>query len=250
MASIEATKWSTSSREVALGALHEPEAGAGASLPGVVLVHDVWGRSAHSRTLAAELAAAGFAVLEIDLYRELGPVEIDDPGRFIRGLSDPQVLADLDAGGRWLMEQERCRGRKVGIAGVCMGGSYVLLAACLSEVFSAAAPFYGILSYDHGMLADPAGRDLVRKPKAPLEVAERLRMPLLAAFGAEDPIVPAADVDALEIALERSGTRFRLDRYPGAGHAFLNRTRPDAHRPEAAAEAWQRLLSFFRETLE
>jgi len=241
---------STSSREVALGALHEPNASAGDSLPGAVLVHDVWGRSAHSQALASELAAAGFAVLEIDLYRELGPVEIDDPGRFIRGLSDPQVLADLDAGGRWLEQQERSRGRKVGVVGVCMGGSYALLAACLSEVFSAAAPFYGILSYDHGMLADPAGRDPVRKPHAPLEVAERLRMPLLAAFGAEDPIVPQADVDALESALGRSGTRFRLDRYPGAGHAFLNHTRPDAHRPEAAAEAWQRLVSFFREALE
>mgnify|MGYP005839952131 CR=1 FL=1 len=240
---------STSSREVALGALHEPDAGAGASLPGVVLVHDVWGRSAHSHALASELAAAGFVVLEIDLYRELGPVEIDDPGRFIRGLSDPQVLADLDAGGRWLEQQERSRGRKVGVVGVCMGGSYALLAACLSEVFSAAAPFYAILSYDHGMLADPTGRDLTRKPHAPLEVAERLRMPLLAAFGAEDPIVPQADVDALEVALERSGTRFRIDRHAGAGHAFLNHTRPDAYRPEAAAEAWPRLVSFFRETL-
>jgi len=239
----------TSSSEVALGALHEPAADAGDSLPGVVLVHDVWGRSAHSRELATELAAAGFAVLEVDLYRELGPVEIEDPGRFIRGLSDPQVLADLDAGGHWLMAQGRSRGRKVGVVGVCMGGSYSLLAACLSEVFSAAAPFYGILSYDRGMLADPAGRDLGRKPHAPLEVGERLRMPLLAAFGAEDPIVPQADVDALESALERSGMRFQVDRYPGAGHAFLNRTRPDAHRPAAAAEAWQRLVSFLQETL-
>lgn len=243
-------KSSTSSREVALGALHEPDADAGASLPGVVLVHDVWGRSAHSRALATELAVAGFAVLEIDLYRELGPVEIEDPGRFIRGLSDPHVLADLDAGARWLEQQKRSCGRKVGVVGVCMGGSYALLAACLSEVFSAAACFYGILSYDHGMLADPAGRDPGRKPHAPLEVAERLRMPLLAAFGAEDPIVPRADVNALEVALGRSRTRFRLDRYPGAGHAFLNRTRPEAHRPEAAAEAWQRLLAFFREALE
>jgi len=239
----------TTAREVDLGCYHAPAEDAGASLPGVVLIHDVWGRSEHSEALARDLATAGFGVLEIDLYRTLGPIEIEDPGHFIRSLSDPGVLADLDAGADWLGAQPRCVGRKVGVVGVCMGGSYALLAACLSDRFSAAAPFYGILSYDHGMLFDPAGRDLERKPHAPLEVAGQLRMPLLASFGVEDAIVPLADVDALERALAASGQRFRVDRYPGAGHAFLNRTRAEAYRPEVAATAWDCLLSFLRKEL-
>jgi len=243
-------RWPTASRETDLGALHEPSEAAGASLPGLVLVHDVWGRSAHSRALAGDLAAEGFVVLEIDLYRELEPVEIDDPGRFIRSLSDPRVLADLEAGARWLETQPRCAGRKIGVVGVCMGGSHALLAACLSDVFSCSAPFYGILSYDHGMLMDPDGRDLAKKPTSPLEAADRLRVPLLASFGSEDPMVPQEDVDALEAALARSGTAFRIDRYPGAGHAFLNRTRESAYRPEASAAAWDRLVPFLHEALD
>jgi len=241
--------WSTTRREVNLGGFHEPSGEAGSSIPGLVLIHDVWGRTEHSRALAGDLAAEGFCVLEIDLYRELRPVEIDDPGRFSRGLSGRRVMADLEAGAEWLGEQPRCRLRKVGVVGVCMGGSFALLAACLSNRFAAAAPFYGILSYDHGMLFDPEGRDLEKKPHAPLEVADRLGMPLLASFGSEDPLVSLEDVDALESALAGSGQEFRVDRYEGAGHAFLNRTREEAYHPEASAAAWSRLVPFLRGSL-
>ena len=34
--------------------------------------------------------------------------------------------------------------------------------------------------------------------------------------------------------------------YEGAGHAFMNDTRPEMHRPEAAADAWARMVPFFR----
>jgi carboxymethylenebutenolidase len=213
------------------------------------LIHDVWGPSEHSQQLASELASEGFGVLEIDLYRDLDGVAIEDPGVFIRSLSDPKVLADLDAGADWLAAQPLCAGRRLGVMGVCMGGTYSLLAACLSDRFSAAAPFYGILSYDSGMLQGPDGRDRALKPYSPIEVADRLRMPLLAAFGEEDEFVPLADVAALEAACAGSGARFQIDRYPGAGHAFLNRTRPAAYRPEASAQAWARLVPFLREAL-
>ncbi|MAG33841.1 MAG: hypothetical protein CL908_23415 [Deltaproteobacteria bacterium] len=232
----------TGERNVELGRFHWPEGAE--SLPGVVLIHDVWGLSEHSRALAADLARDGFGVLEIDLYRALGDMEIGDPGEQIRSLSDPAVLADLDAGADWLVSESLCRGRKVGVMGVCMGGTYSLLAACLSDRFRAAVPFYGILSYDIGMLRGPDGRDHGRKPHSPIEVAERLRMPLLASFGCEDEFVPERDIDALEAALARSGMRFEVDRYEGAGHAFLNRTREGAYRREAAESAWARIIPF------
>ena len=37
--------------------------------------------------------------------------------------------------------------------------------------------------------------------------------------------------------------------YPGAGHAFMNDTRPAAFRPEIARQAWARTLAFLREQL-
>ena len=39
--------------------------------PGVVVIHDVWGLSDHTRDLARRFAAEGFAALAVDLYRRL-----------------------------------------------------------------------------------------------------------------------------------------------------------------------------------
>jgi len=238
---------------VALGRFHcLADATGASSLPGLVLIHDVWGLSEHSDALARDLAREGFGVLEIDLYRALGEIEIEDVGAHIRSLSDASVLADLDTGAAWLREASSlCRGRSVGIVGVCMGGTYALLAACELDGFAAAAPFYGILSYDEGMLAPPEGhdRDRERKPRSPIEAAGGLRTSLLASFGREDGFVPEAHVDALEAALATSGTAFEVDRYADAGHAFLNRTRPEAYREAAAESAWCRVIPFLRAEL-
>ena len=235
--------------EAAPGRFHRPQTGE--SFPGLVLIHDVWGLTDHSLSLARDLASEAFAVLEIDLYGDRGGPSIgENPGAFIRSLPDPRVLSDLDAGADWLAERSVCRGRKIGVVGVCMGGTFSLLAACLSDRFSAAAPFYGILSYETGMLGAPEGRDRQKKPHSPIEVADRLRMPLRASFGVEDEFVPGSDVDALEAALAKSGERFAVDRYEGAGHAFLNRTREEAYRADASEKAWARVIPFLHAELD
>lgn len=238
----------TTSEEVGLGRFHRPAGGE--DFPGLVLVHDVWGLSDHSQALAKDWAREGFGVLEIDLYRAYERVSIEDLGAWIRGLSDPDIVVDLEAGASWLShESPGCRGRRVGITGVCMGGTFTLLAACQSDRFAAAAPFYGMLSYDEGLLAADEGRDRARKPVSPIEGADGLACPTLATFGCEDGFVPEAHVAALEAGFARSGTRFEIDRYEGAGHAFLNKTRPEAYSEAASSAAWSRVVPFMREAL-
>lgn len=254
-----ATSYSVTSEECALGRFHRPTAPGSEAprgpdsvgpFPGIVLIHDVWGLSEHSEALAKDLAAAGFGVLEINLYRRRGEFVIEDVGAQIRSLSDPEVLSDLEDGADWLTASEFCRGRKVGVFGVCMGGSFCLLAACRSDRFAAATPFYGVLSYDHGLLADPVERDRVKKPFSPIEAAKTLRTPTLASFGRDDQMVPLSDVDELEAGLSTSGVAFEIDRYSGAGHAFLNHTRAEAYRPEVAATAWARVIPFLHTELD
>lgn len=231
--------------EVELGFLALPP---GAPVPGVVMVHDVWGLSDHTRDLARRLAAEGFALLAIDLYRREAELAIGDPGAWMRGLSDPAVLDDLGAGAAFLAARPECSGR-VGVVGFCMGGSYALMAACQERGFAASVAFYGLLSHAHGLLHDPAGLDPARKPSEPLAMAPDLRCPLLAFFGAEDEYVPLEDVRALERALAPAGAGAEVVIVPGAGHAFMNDTRPDAHRPEAAAAAWARSVDFLHAQL-
>ncbi len=234
-------------QELELGYLAHPDEGPN---PGVVMIHDVWGLADHTRDLARRLAQEGFSVLAIDLYRREPKVAIEDPGAWIRGLSDPQGLADVQAGAELLTGHSVTGGRQVGVTGFCMGGMYALLAACGNcPGITASVAFYGMLSYEHGMLHEPGGADPVKKPRSPLQAASDLACPLLGLFGAEDPFVPLSDVEDLRGRLEKTEPASELVVYPGAGHAFMNDTRPEAYRPETASQARARMVDFFRSEL-
>lgn len=211
--------------------------------PGVVMVHDVWGLAEHTRDLARRLAAEGFSVLAVDLYRRLDDVKIDNPGAWMRELSDPQALGDVEAAAASLASDPSCSGR-VGVVGFCMGGMYALLSACGGKGIAASVAFYGLLSHRHGMLHDEDGLDPARKPREPLAAAAQQSCPLLCLFGDADEFVPLADIEALRAGLAGTQPESEIVVYPGCGHAFMNDTRQDAYRPETAAIAWRRTVDF------
>jgi carboxymethylenebutenolidase len=225
--------------ELAEGAFAEP---GGGPQPGVVVIPDVWGLSDHTRDIAQRLAREGFAALALDLYRKTGRPSLEGPAAamaWIHELSDPLVLETVQEGIDALVGNAAVAGRKVGLIGFCMGGQYAWLAACSCRGLSAVAPFYGMLRYE-------AGLDATKKPRAPLAAIAALSCPALGLYGREDALIPNADVDELEARLAEQGQPFEIVRYAGAGHAFLNDTRPALYRPEAAADAWRRLLAFLR----
>jgi carboxymethylenebutenolidase len=239
-------------REVELGFLALPRDPSPAP-PGCVLVHDVWGLRDHARDLTRRLAAEGFAVLGIDLYGELGEVEIEDPGAWMRDLSDPAMLARIGAGVRFVADLPETSARGVGVVGFCMGGTYALMAGCADapdvDLVGAVVPFYGLLSHEHGLLASEAGLDPRKKPRSPLEAARRLSAPLLGFFGGTDPYVPLSDVETLRRTVAGSGHETEIEVYPEAGHAFVNDTRPDAYREREAKDAWARMVVFLHRQL-
>jgi len=214
--------------------------------PGVVIVHDVWGLGDLYRSFARRLAEAGFAALALDLYRR--DVKIEDPGRWMRELSDPDVLGDVAAAARLLSGHAAVEGKPVGVVGFCMGGAYALLAASGVPGLSACVAFYGLLSHEHGILHAP-DLDPAKKPRDPLRAASSLGCPTLAIYGDEDEFVPASDVRALEDVFATVPHDTEVKVYPGCGHAFLNEARPAAYRPEPARDAWQRMLEWLRRYL-
>jgi carboxymethylenebutenolidase len=231
-------------QDVELGYLARPDDTPGPA-PGVVMVPDVWGLYDHYKDLARRLAGEGFAVLALDLYRRIGgkpPISSPEEAMaWIDGLDDREVLGDVQAGVDFLAAGPAAS-RRVGVTGFCMGGQYALLAACGCTGLSACAPFYGMVRYAEGL-------DAERKPRAPLEALRDLTCPVKGFYGADDHLIPQADVEALRAGLTASAPGGEVIVYPGAGHAFMNDSRPPLYREEAARDAWPRLVGFLRERL-
>lgn len=215
----------------------------GSALPGLVVVPDVRGLTDHYRDVARRFAREGFFALAVDLYSREGAPDLPDmPAVFawIASLPDPRVLGDLGAAVQYLTSRSEVRRDRIGITGYCMGGQYALMAACSVPGIAACVSWYGMLRYaEHNE----------RKPISPLELAPRLACPYLGLFGAEDALIPNADVDELRTILAREQKTFEIESYPGAGHAFFNDTRPDAYRPAVAAVAWPRAIAFLKARL-
>jgi carboxymethylenebutenolidase len=108
-------------------------------------------------------------------------------------------------------------------------------------------PFYGLLSHSHGLLAQEGGLDPKVKPREPIEAARDLACPLLAFFGEDDEYITGEDVESLQRVVDATPRAAEIVRFSGAGHAFMNDTRPDAYRPDAAQQAWARMVDFLRQ---
>ena len=231
-----------SGRDTIAGELALPETSA--PVPGVVIVHDVWGLSDVYRRVAKRLASAGFAALAVDLYargeQPGSPADMPAVMRFMHALPDRRVLADLQAAVDWLRARPEVRGRAVGLTGFCMGGKYAFLAASHCRDLAAVVPWYG-------MLRAPSLD--AENPEHALDALERARCPVLALFGAEDALIPQSDVDELRRRALARGLPIEIVVYPGAGHAFANESRPDVYREAAANDGWRRALEFLAKHL-
>ena len=201
----------------------EPEGASG--LPAVVMIQEWWGLNPHIEDMARRLAREGFVVLAPDLYHGAVTTEPDEARKLVMDLDQAAAVQEIEAAADYLLGQDAVAGEQVGLTGFCMGGGLSLQAGLASpERFGAVVAFYG----------------------SPLnaEEAATMRTPTLGLYGAEDSGIPVADLRVQDEAFEAAGIAHELVVYDGAGHAFMNDTR-ESFAPEAAADAWARLLDWF-----
>ena len=214
---------------------------------GVLVLPEVFGVNAWVRSVADRLAAAGYAALAVPLFArtapdlELGYNEASLAlGRSHKERTEADVLlGDIAQAADWLAARLPDPAAPLGCVGFCFGGHVAMLAATLPRI-AATCDFYG------------AGVASGRPGGGPPTLAELPRLPgrLLCFCGEEDPLIPTADVEAIEsaIAAAPDPSRHRLIRVPEAGHGYLCEARAD-YRPEAAVQGWQAMLEFFGEVL-
>jgi len=208
----------------------------------IIIIHEIWGLNAHIRDAARRFARQGYVALAPDLYSREGAPKLDVNDRpalmaFIAGISDARMVGDLQAGIAYLQGEKI---ERVGSMGFCMGGLYSYLLATKSENLDAAVAFYGRLVY---------AEKTANKPDSPVDLAPDLKCPLLFHFGETDASIPSSDVQKLRQGLEGSTPSWKVNVYPGAGHAFFNDTRPSFN-ALAAADAGTETLRFFKKHLK
>ena len=198
--------------------------------PAIIVIHEWWGLNDWVKEQAEKFAAQGFVALAVDLYRGKVAANPDDAHILMRGLPDDRGMRDLEAAFAYLSSRPDVNAAKIGSVGWCMGGSWSIKLAVDQPKLAACAVNYGWL---------PSEPSLIAKIKAPV----------LGNFGADDQGIPPKDVKAFESAMKTSGKTTDIKIYDGAGHAFENQNNKQGYRPEAAADAGQRMSAFFRNYL-
>jgi len=197
---------------------------------GLVIAPDINGlRPLYDDMVDRLSAEQGWAVVAVEPFPGRSFPEGDVEARFavMREIDDERVLGDLVDAGALLGTPE------VGCIGFCMGGMYALKAAG-TGAFDRLVAFYGMIRVPESWEGPGQGQPLDRLRKAPSSTR------VLAVIGGKDGYTPPEHVDELRAA----GVEVAL--YPEAEHGFVHDPNRPSHRPDDAADAWARAISFLR----
>ncbi|MEO8456304.1 MAG: dienelactone hydrolase family protein [Chloroflexota bacterium] len=198
--------------------------------PGVIVIQEWWGLNDNIKDIAERFAREGFAAFAPDLYDGKVVDEPDEAQKAMMSLNMPKATERLVKATEYLAAEPFVDGRGIGAVGFCMGGGLANQLATSTPLIRAVAPFYGA-------------------PPEPIDKVQSLEGPMFAVFAENDDWLGAPVREKLRQALNEHGKKYEIKVYPGAHHGFFNDTRPGVYDKEASDDAWQKVLTLFRENL-
>ena len=204
-------------------------------VPVVILIHEIFGLSDWAKSMADDLAAAGFIVVAPDLLSGFGPngggtdsfSGMDAITKAVSALNADTVTADLDAVADFAKKIPAGNG-KIATVGFCWGGGKSFAFATHRHDLSAAFVFYG---------------------PGPADVST-ITAPVFGFYAGNDARI-GATLPATIAAMKAAGKRFEPVTYDGAGHGFMRAgVDPGNTVPgnkKAREEAFTRLVSLLKE---
>lgn len=198
--------------------------------PGVIVIQEWWGLVEHIKEVCDRFADEGFTALAPDFYHGQIAEEPDTAGKLMMALNIDEAEKVIRGAVRALLDHPSTSSPKVGVVGFCMGGQLALLAATTQPQIGACVNFYGI------------------HPNVQPDFSQ-LNGPVLGIFAEHDDFTNAEVVAGLDQALTQAGKPHEFHTYPGTHHAFFNDHRPTVYNRDAAEDAWQRVIAFFKSNL-
>jgi len=193
--------------------------------PAMIVIHEIFGMSDFVRSIAHELAEAGFVALAPDLLSRAGGTEGADDARAAIGDLDPDgITMDLDATKTHLRSLEAVRDESIGVIGFCWGGRQTFRYATNAADIDAAIVCYGDA---------PEAGDMAR-----------ITAPVLGVYAENDARINAS-LPEVEAAMEAAGKEYTYEIYEGANHGFIR----SRNVPDEADRAWENIVSFLNREL-
>lgn len=195
---------------------------------GIVVLQEIFGVTAHIRSVADGFARAGYLTIapalfdraQRDVELEYSPEAGKQGMQIVQRIPVDQTLADIAAAIQYLHEHGA---RKVGVVGYCWGGTLAWLSNTHLRPDATVSYYPGGIQH---------------------HIQEKSTCPAIFHFGLLDTHIPQTVVE--QVRHEYPG--FSVFTYDGAGHAFNNDARPSFH-PAAAKLAQQRTLAHLNEYL-
>ena len=227
--------------------LHRPHDGG--RYPAVILFMDALGYRPVFPTMGRRLAAAGYTVLVPNLFYREGPPrklsftkERDYVVRLSLGLMPDRVVRDTKFYLDFLDHTPSADTTRVGAHGYCMGGGCALtVAAHYPDRITAAAAFHSArLSADPSLDITTHGVD---------RFFPNISARVYIGVAGNDHLLLPGETARVRQALVDAGVRHEIETYEGAQHGFAV---PDNATYDSVADArhWERLLAFYRDTLQ
>lgn len=200
--------------------------------PGVLMIHDRSGFSDGTLADAQMISKLGYVVFAEDMFgKGVVPKTVPEMTSLItiydndRALMRARAVSGFDV----LKQQPMVDPAKLMAVGYCFGGTVGV------ELIETGAPVLGFISV-HGAFRNftPEG-------------ASNIKGRVLILHGAEDPVAPLNEVNALISQLRAAKVDFEVNLYSGAAHGFTHPQNPSEVR--ADEEYKVAMARFFKETL-
>ncbi len=205
------------------------------NLPVILVISEIFGVHEYMADVARRFAKLGYLALAPSLFVRQG-----DPNAYnsvaelqkevISKVPDAQVMTDLDAVVAWA-KANGGNTSKLGITGFCWGGRITWLYAAHNPKIKAGIVWYGRL----------VGRSTPLTPVHPVEIATKLKTPILGLYGAQDAGIPVTTVVEMKEALAKGSSKSEFVLYKNSGHAFHADYRPSYVEADAT-DGWTRCL--------